>query len=226
MCAVPLRGCRIACTALSGVNESAAFMATYLGASWAPGLDHSTTHLLVTDMHDATVSIAEKYCPWVKILHLHWLCKCYRRCCRAVEDHYEITFYMSARRTGTRTTLGSKDTFFTEVGLYHRVENQMSNFVGSPLRHVLRGKVHYDPREDIIWSTACRLLKDTVFWGPMIRERNWHGRRHVMMALAKAGDQCKPPRKRPRKCRDGPAHIMLRVAYLPWELRKLIVMFV
>ena len=222
----PLRGCRIACSAISGVHDSAAFMASHLGASWAFGVELDTTHLLVTDANDATAATARKFCPWVHIVHVHWLCKCYRRHERADERRYDAAFYVSARRTGTRTALGSKDTFFAEVGLFHAVESLLPSFIQAPLRHVLLGNVGYDPREHPIWPTACRYLQHTIFWGPLIRERNWRARRHLIMAIESDGAASRRPRKRPRDCQDGPAHVLRRVAQLPKELRRIVVEFV
>lgn len=221
----PLQGCRLACSAVIGVYDSAKVMAANLGSSWAFDVDMSTTHLLVTSMDDAFAVMTQRLCPWVHVVHVHWLCRCYRKRQRADEKSYDPTFYTSARRTGTRTIFGSKETFFSEVGHFHAVESLLPSYLDEPLRHILLGSLGYDPREHFIWPAACRYLQDTVFWGHLVRERNWHARRTLIMSLElkKPG---KMPRKRPRDCQDGPAHVLTRVAQLPKELRRIIVGFV
>ena len=68
------------------------------------------------------------------------------------------------------------------------------------------------------------MLEGTVFWGHLVRNRNWQARRAVVLALARhARDPVPKRRKRPRYASDGPAHVLLRVAGLPCVLKRAIV---
>ena len=221
---LPLQGCAIAYSVPEHRDMYMHFLIEYLGATIKSEVDDDTTHLLVTDSLGEPALAAKHFCPWVQVVHMHWLLRCYVLCQKVKEDQYEADFYVSAKRTGTSTYLGTKEEFYFELGQFHAVECYLPNFVDQPLRHILSGRVQGDPRQHPIWKRASQKLQHTTFWGHYFKDRAWEARKHVVLSLQRA-ELSRKPRKRPRRCQDGPAHELLALAQLPAELMQYIVLF-
>ena len=213
-----LSGCRVVCLGSRGLKDLIRHMVTQMGATTYDVVDYSCTHLVGASMNDETIAFTQSFYPWVRIVHARWVARCWTRGRRASEKEYDLPFYLQAQRTGTYTILGCKNIFFAELMLFDLVQLQIG---ATALKDVLRNT---DARSHARWPWICHMLKNTVFWGHFVRNRNWMARRQAVMALARhAKDPVSKRRKRPRLASDGPAHVLLRVASLPCELTRSIV---
>ena len=214
-----LSGCRIVCLGGRGLQDSVRYMATQLGADTRDVVDYSCTHLLGVDMNNDAITFTNSFYPWIRVVHVRWIARCWTRGVRASEKDYDLPFYLQAKQTGTYTTLGCKNIFFAELTLFNFVN---ANIGGNKLASLLHDRLN--ARSYSSWIYVCRMLKDTLFWGHLVRNLNWQARRSVMLGLARYSVSKAPkPRKRPRCSSDGPAHVLLRVARLPCDLLRNII---
>ena len=210
----PLSGCRLCCVGAGShaLAPSVSHMASELGATYSLDMGYGCTHIVSV----AHLEEAVRAWPWVKVVHPRWLTRCFNRRARVAESEYEPVFYHAARRCGTRTSLGWRDIFFDEVGLFQMVEDRLGRGVelGRQLHQV-------SFREHAVWVHARDTLLDTVFWGRHIRNLNWRARRSVMLAL-KHGAR-RRGRLRMRVASDGPAHVLLSLASIDRALVRCVV---
>jgi len=189
-------------------------MATVMGATTRDDVDYSCTHLVSAELED-TVEFTQSFYPWIRIVHVRWIAKCWMRAKRASEREYDLAFYLAAQRTGTSTRISCRNIFFSELTVFHAVEEQVAPL---SLKSLLAGKGN--PRSLAVWPWVCKLMQDTDFWGHLVRDINWRARRTVVMALT---GSVRRPRSRPRVARDGPAHVLRRVAHMPPDIQRAII---
>jgi len=210
-------------------------MASELGATYSLGVDYRCTHIVTVNV-GSLVETALAMWPWLSVVHPRWLTRCWNTGTRAPEPEYEPTFYHAARRCGTRTCLGWRDTFWDEVGLFHMAE---AHFPGSPSLGKLMGdELRRGPSSGLCprtmpglcprtmpgWCYARDLLVDTVFWGRQVRGLNWRARGTVMMVLY-GPQRDRMPRPRRRITRSGGVTVLLALARMDANLVRCVIEF-
>ena len=210
-----LQGCRIVCVGGTGLQQTVRHTAARMGATTRDVIDYSCTHLLSTEQED-TVKFTQCFYPWVRIVHVRWIARCWMRAKRASEREYDLAFYLAAQRTGTSTRLSCSNVFFTELGAFHAAERMVEPL---SLTSLLAGKGN--PRHLKVWPALCERLQGTTFWGGATRGINWRARRAVVMALARA--RPRRHRRRPRVASDGPAHVLVAVGNMPPDIQRAII---
>lgn len=220
--AAVLEGCVICCGS-TWHNCHLPSLVRALGGRHSPVLDASCTHVITARVNTHRFRVARERTPELPLLHPRWLWACYWSGRQVRADQYVVDFYMDALRTGTCSSLGSRDCFYRELPRFLAVEMRVKPHDGCCMASLLEIEQYDEENPD--WPFVSRMLQDTTFWGPVVRNMNWVRRRALLMCLLQKQKLPGSPRRRMRACRDGPVPVLRHVVRLPPELWRLVVAF-
>lgn len=205
-------------------GESLRNLVQELGGQYSEVLDSHVTHVITSRTNTHRYYVAKESYPETPVVHPRWLWACYWNNASTPVEPYEVDFYTAARRTGTCTSLGTRELFYQELPLFHQVEDRVlpHGIRGHCLRNLLC-QARFDA-ESPHWPFICRVLQHTAFWGHDVRHVNWVRRRTLLMCLLQAKEAA-APRRRMRCCRDGPVPVLRHLARLPFELVAMVVQY-
>lgn len=217
-----LENCVVSCSTHWN-GESLRVLVENLGGRYSETLDPWCTHVIAPRTNAHRYRVASARYPETPIVHPAWLWACYWNNGKAAPvGPYVTDFFTAARRTGTCTSRGTREQFYTELALFHAVEDRVltRGIRGRCMANLLLSE--YFSVESEHWPFVCRMLQHTVFWGPRVRQVNWDRRCTLLMCLQHA---TQAPRRRVQCGRGGPVPVLRRVAMLPRDLWRLVVRF-
>lgn len=208
------------CCTMLWEGESVRRLIEMLGGVYSQHLSSYCTHVVTARTNTHRFRVARHLFPDIPIVHPCWLWSCYRALKKVPDEPHRTDFCVGVARTGTCRALGTRDEFFAELPKYMAAEHH----VGVPNLASLMRYEGYD-RDNPDWGVVSRALQGTVFWGSQVRQMNWRRRRTLALCLLLQRCSVPAPRKRMRRCRDGPVPALRRVAALPAELKRTIIQY-